>query len=189
MSKMNLFVALNLIVGVSTAFAGTEAILGGGNKGGAKKPVTFEEMKDRCANPYNQPDIQRQPQEIVIRCSDVRLNWVAGKPGAVNLTGARNVTGAITSSKFDMAETSRDVAVEGKGGTCNRFAEVQEMVAIERGLTCDELLGIKGDIIDFCAMAVDASKGSNPKLVSSVETGRVIDTCGAASITNGKGSK
>ena len=189
MSKLNLFVALSLVIGVSSAYANTAEIFGGGDKGPAapKKAVSIEEMKDRCLNPLNY-DVQRQPQNIVIKCSDVRLNWTAGKPGAVSLNGLRHVTAGVTANKFETSAVTKEVAVEAKGGTCNRFTEMQETVAVERGLTCAELLSVKGDVVDFCAGAIDATKGTNPKLTDIVETGRVIDTCAAANIQNQKGS-
>ncbi|MBC7693194.1 MAG: hypothetical protein H7222_15625 [Methylotenera sp.] len=184
MSKLNLFAALSLVIGVSSAYANTAEVFGGGpgDKAGPKKAVSLEEMKDRCLNPLNY-DVQRQPQNIVIKCSDVRLNWTAGKPGAVSLNGLRHVTAGVTANKFETSAITKEVPVEAKGGTCNRFTEMQETVAVERGLTCDELLSVKGDVVDFCAGAVDATKGSNPKLVDIVETGRVIDTCAAASVS------
>jgi hypothetical protein len=62
-------------------------------------------------------------------------------------------------------------------------------VTVERPLNCDEITSMKGSIDDYCLAALDAQEGSNPKLTSAQDTGRVVDTCagiaGVISIANG----
>ena len=67
-----------------------------------------------------------------------------------------------------------------------RFKEVEQVLTIEKPLSCDEILNIKGDLGDYCEGATDLAKGVNPKLIDTHETGNAVDTCPGSS---GKGGK
>jgi hypothetical protein len=142
------------------------------------RPISWEELKDRCAHP-EQFDVQRAPQNILLRCEDRRLIWQAAPSGEVALPGSRQVASGVFTDKFYVEAQRREVLVAGKSGSCHRFKEVEETLVVERPLSCDEVLGIKGDLTEFCASLTEATKGNNPKAVEWKDTQRVIDTCGA----------
>jgi hypothetical protein len=183
MLKTHHVIVFALAFATSDVFAlGME--LGKGDKGdndkGGKptmtRAVSWDELRARCASP-EQFDVQRAPQNIRIQCTDVQREFIAVQPGEVLLPSARMVASAVFSDKFHVDAQQIDVPVFAKGGSCMRFKEVEKTLAVERGLTCSDILGNKGDANEFCIGSLDRSKGSNPKLASVVETGTFIDTC------------
>jgi hypothetical protein len=143
------------------------------------KAITWDEMRDRCAHP-EQFDVQRAPQHIRLQCADSRIVWLASMPGEIALPSSRMVTSAVFSDKFFVESMQKDVQILSKNGSCHRFKEVEETYIVERPMSCEEIMGIKGDLGDFCASSLDAAKGTNPKVVDQRDTGRMIDTCGLA---------
>ena len=139
--------------------------------------ISFEEFRARCLNP-EQFDIQRQPQNIKVQCTDIRHEFVPAAPGDIPLPGFRRVVTALFADKFHVNADARDVPVFSKGGTCQRFKEVEKTLTIERALSCGEILGMKSSIDDLCLAALDQAKGANPKLVEVRDVeGSIIDTC------------
>ena len=191
MSKYSVTVGMIALTMTAMAFAGADKGKGDDKKNpGAPTPVrtiSFEEMKERCAHP-EQFDVQRAPQNIRVQCSDTQYSWIAMESGQFQLPARRKVSETLFSDKFFVATQNRDVEVAAGSGTCQRFKEVEQRFTIERTLTCDELLGIKGDLTDYCVSILDSSKGSNPKLVDTKDTGSVLDTCGVVNHDN-KGKK
>jgi hypothetical protein len=148
------------------------------------KPISWEELKARCLHP-EQFDVQRAPQNIKIQCTDTRLVWAASAPGEIPLPGQRRVTSGVFADKFFVNAEVRHVPVFSKSGSCLRFKEVEENLTVERAVSCDEILAIKGDLSDFCSSASDSAKAANPKLLEVRETGNGIDTCGGPSVQHG----
>ncbi len=159
------------------ALAGSVAMAGGDKpEGQPTKPISIEELQARCLNP-GQFEQQHAPQNITIQCTDTQTSWVAGAPGEVSLDSSRQVTTAIFSDKWHVDAKTDNVAIQGKAGTCLRFKEVQATFTVEQKLTCDEILGRKEGITDFCASVLDRSKHENPKLIEMSDTGNLIDNC------------
>jgi len=191
-SKLTLVLTLTCALSMSAAFAGSDK---GGDKGEKGQegslvsyPVTWDEFQGRCANPSTYPDIQVAPQNITIQCSNYEREWVADAPGEIPLPSARKVTTAIFSHKFHVSANQVDVAALSKSGSCMRFKEVEHRFILSKTMTCDEVMGVKGSIEEYCTSILDGSKGSAAgKLVETQATGNMINTCG--SLQPGKGGK
>jgi len=184
MSKFRFVSILGLMAAMvsMSAFAGDNTTPGNGNS----KPISWDELKERCAHP-ERFDVQRAPQNIKIQCSDTKTTWAAAAPGEVALPGKRKVTAGVFADKFFVNHDSKEVPVYSKTGSCHRFKEIEETMTIERAVSCADILNFKGDLSEFCVSAVDAAKGSNPKLVEQKETGDFMDTCGGGAIQHGDG--
>jgi hypothetical protein len=170
-----LLVAMGLFA-FSPAFADTVTPQGEGKPIFAR-PITWDEFKERCANPGKFPDVQIAPQHIQFQCLDAQRDWVSDQPGSIPLAGWRMVRGAVISDKFAVADAAREFMIPTKGGSCLRFKEVERLIKLEVPLSCGDVLGFKGGVLDYCQMATSSAKGANPKLIASRDTGRLIDTC------------
>lgn len=191
MFQVRHFVVLNcaLALTMSAAFAGTKP--GDGKNGKPGKPISWEELKDRCMHP-EQFDVQRPPQNIKVECTDTQTSWTAAAAGEVDLPNHRKITTRVAADKFYVDENCEEFDVPSKGGSCQRFKEIEQSITIELPVNCDQVLGWKGTLGEYCAAETDKSKGANPKLVQTVDTGRVIDTCGGLGQNkpgNGKGKQ
>ncbi len=148
------------------------------------RSISFAEFKDRCANPDKyRGDVQRAPENIKVQCTDVSRAFVADASGQMPLPSSRSVTTALFSDKFNVDADTKAYPSDAKSaaaGSCLRYKEVQNTVAVEKQLTCGEILSWKGDVEDFCAANLESLKSANPKLIDTRDTGAVIDTCGGA---------
>jgi hypothetical protein len=179
------FVSLVALIGAGSALAGPGQKPGQGNQ----KPISFDELKERCLHPRDF-DVQIPPQNIKIQCTDQRTTWMAAQPGEVELPSQRTVISGVFADKFFVNAEQSQVPIMSKAGSCHRFKEVEETVTLELPLTCDQILGIKSSLAEFCTSQLDLAKGANPKLIETQETGNVIDTCGGGAQQNGgKGPK
>ena len=182
--KKYLFVMIAALSLSAAAFAGSD-----GGQPVSARTISLDDFKFRCAHP-EQTDIQRAPQNIRIQCTDDRHEYVATAPGSLDLPGARTVTAAVFSDKFNVDSQSKAVPGAGdKAGSCMRFKEVEQTLTIEKPLSCDDILSIKGDLSDYCQDATDLAKGVNPKLIDSHDTGNAVDTCPGSAAAAGKGGK
>ena len=180
---MKLFLVFGLMMGIGiNALAGDKPGDKPGTSPAGNKAISWAELKERCANPRSFPDVQREPENIKIQCSDNQVNWVASAPGEFALQGARNVMTGLFSDKFVVNMDTTTQAAAARTGTCHRFKEIQEAFTVERQLSCAEVLGVKSDLAEYCTSILDQSKGSNPKLIEAKDTGRTIDTCSAVAI-------
>ncbi len=143
--------------------------------------VAWEEFKERCATP-EKFDVQRAPQNIRVQCVDERLTWMAAPPNELTLPLERRVGSAVFADKFQVAQSVRDFAIQAKAGSCHRFQEYEERIAVERPVSCDEILSVKGDVHDWCASVLDGVRSTQPKMVERRETNRIFDTCADAKI-------
>src|SRR5207245_2602610 len=110
------------------------------------RTISWDEFKERCANPDKfAGDIQREPRQIVIQCSDKQREFVAAAPGEVPLPAHREVVTQLFSDKFHVDAHPTEIELATKGGSCFRFKEVEKTITIEKQLSCDEILGWKGD--------------------------------------------
>ncbi len=128
-------------------------------------------------------DVQRAPENIKVQCTDVSRAFVADASGQMPLPSSRSVTTALFSDKFNVDADTKAYPSDAKSaaaGSCLRYKEVQNTVAVEKQLTCGEILSWKGDVEDFCAANLESLKSANPKLIDTRDTGAVIDTCGGA---------
>jgi hypothetical protein len=161
----------------------------GGWGGGLGKAISFEELKERCIHP-EQFDVQRAPQNMKLQCTETRLGWIAAAPGEMNLPARQMIVSGVFADKFFVNAEQAEMPVFAKAGSCLRFREIQETVTVERPMACNDLLSFKGSLAEFCGSVVAGAKSTNPKLVDSQETGRMIDTCGGSAIQiNPKGPK
>jgi hypothetical protein len=152
---------------------------GKGNPPFQVRSISYDEFKDRCLNPDKYPgDVQRAPENIKIQCTDITHQYVADSSGSVPLPGGRQVLTALFSDKFDVDAQSKLYAMDSKDGSCLRYKEVQQTLTVEKPLSCNDILTLKGDINDYCEQNLDSLKSANPKLVEVKDTGAVIDTCG-----------
>lgn len=178
-----MMVTFALALGAATAFGDDGKISAGGKEGGgvpgAARSISFEEFKDRCANPDKyKGDVQRAPENIKVQCTDMVHEYVADQSGSVPLPGARSVVTALFSDKFNVAADTQVFAMEAKGGSCLRYKEVEKTLTVEKVLSCSEILGLKDGIDNYCAANLEHIKSANPKLLDVKDTGAVIDTCG-----------
>lgn len=151
--------------------------------------LTWEQFKDSCLHPQ-QFNSQIGPRDIRIQCTDVTREFVGTSPGQVALPGNRRVIFAVFSDKYHVNASQAEDPITNRTGSCMRFKEVERTVTIEKKLSCDDVLGIKSDLADYCASTLSITKGANPKLIDTRETGRFIDTCGgngAGIVDPGKG--
>lgn len=182
------FMAIVLSLAATPALAGDGGKDSGGCRGGdgACNVVTWDQFQFQCAH-WDKTQIQRQPQNIVLQCTDYETDFEPVQPGVVALSATRRISTLVTSSKFTTGSdpSIREVALLSKGGTCTRFKEVAKVYSIEHDMTCDEVLSLKGSPEDLCQSLLDRGKGSNPKMVQITDTGRGIDTCGDLAIEGG----
>jgi len=186
-AQFNLFLSLALVLSATSAFADGGK---GGDKGGDNGPsftLTWDQFKAQCQDPAHSP-IQHAPENIVVQCTDVRHDYVAQNSGNIPLAASRMVTTAVSSNKFYVRAESDAIDTQASTGQCLRYKEIEESFTIEKSLSCADVLGIKGDIKDYCASSTELVKGANPKIVNVKETGAVIDTCGADALGGGKGA-
>lgn len=181
-----------VISGGGTAGKEAGGAVGGGSAGGVsggkdagKAPgtgvsasISWEELKDRCLHP-EQFDVQRPPQNVKLQCSDTRVEFVPTPAGQIGISGSRAVVSSIFSDKFHVVAGGTEVPIQLKPATCLRYKEVEKVLTIEKPMTCNDILGLKGDLNEYCTSALDRARGSNPKLNQVRDTGRIIDTCGA----------
>ncbi|MDR3607425.1 MAG: hypothetical protein P4M08_08595 [Oligoflexia bacterium] len=182
MIKSKWMIALAVLSVSSFAFAGDVKGIGegiGGGKGLIHPPqgISWEEFQAHCANPASFNE-QVAPANIVIQCTGVSTEFVPVSPGSFVLTATGSVSVQVTSDKWVVGGIApQGVETREVTGSCLRYKEVAKTLTVEHALTCPEVIGLKGTINDYCQGAVAASKGSNPKLGSVVDTGRVVDTC------------
>jgi len=172
-----------LLVGLFSGFSSTHAGEPVGSNGDQPRVVVvaWDEFKARCAHP-EKFDVQRAPQNIRVQCVDERLTWMAAPPNELTLPVERRVGSAVYADKFHVAQSIRDFEVQAKAGSCHRFQEYEERVAVERPVSCDEILTVKGDVHDWCASVLDGIRSTQPKVVERKETNRIFDTCADAKI-------
>ena len=143
--------------------------------------VAWDEFKERCATP-EKFDVQRAPQNIRVQCVDERITWMAAPPNELTLPCERRVGSAVFADKFHVAQSVRDFEVSAKAGSCHRFQEFEERISVERPVSCEEILSVKGDVHDWCASVLDGVRATQPKMVERKETNRIFDTCADAKI-------
>ena len=148
------------------------------------RSVAWEEFRDRCAHP-EQYDVQRAPQNIKIQCTDRKLTWVAVNPSSMGLPTQHQVSSAVFSDKFVVDNSQRAFDSADRPASCHRYKEVEEFFTMERSVSCEEVISLKGDVGDYCNSLLERAKGSHPKLVEQRDTLRVLDTCARAEIAKG----
>jgi hypothetical protein len=142
------------------------------------KPVSWQELQGRCADPNNWPDLQGVvPSNIQIECSNVEHTWVPTEPGSIPLSQDRQIAAAVSATKFSVNSEIRQVAEDQQAGSCPRFKEVVRTSNIEVPIDCSQVLGFKGSPSDFCQNIFDSGKGGGPKGTVTQDTGRTIDSC------------
>lgn len=192
-SQMLMVSMVALSLGAVSAFAGDDNAAGkdgGKGSGQAASAISLDEFRERCLDP-NKFIQQKQPQNIRIQCTDTQLEYVAAEPGYVPLGGARRVHSTLLSDKFVVAAgDGKDLPVIAQKGSCLRFKEIEKTLTVERPMSCNEIVGMKATVDEYCISALDAVKGKNPKLASVRETGKLVDSCaGVMGTVPGKDGK
>jgi hypothetical protein len=142
-----------------------------------QKPISWAELQALCANPKGGKDgVQVSPEHIFIQCTDTSTQWVADAPGSLPLDGKRTVTPGVISDKFVVSEPSKEYPVVGKGFSCLKYKEIRKTATVEKALSCAEIVGVKGDLADYCATEV-TGKNVKPGLIKVEDTGNSVDTC------------
>jgi hypothetical protein len=183
MSKSRLFIVMNLamVVGGAYAFAMDEQAGPGSNvpaQPAERTVINWDDMKDRCLHPERLEGFKGQAN-IKLLCSDTSVEFVPAAPGQLPLAGTRTVVSTVVGDRFQSEAKNLSFPLQGKGGSCLRFKEVEKKLSIEKAITCGEVLSQKADLGQVCQNAVDQMKGANPRLVQVRETGKVVDTCAA----------
>jgi len=191
-TQFNLFLPLfsvALVLSAASAMAGDGGKGGdkGGDNNGPSFTLTWDQFKAQCQDPAHSP-IQHAPENIVVQCTDVRHSYVPESSGNIPMAASREVTTAVSSNKFYVRAESDAIDTQAAVGQCLRYKEVEASFTIEKSLSCADVLGIKGDIKDYCASSTDLVKNANPKVVNFKDTGATIDTCGADVLGGGKGA-
>lgn len=180
--KATQFAVISLtLVASFAAYAGDT---GPGSKDGdqTKYTISFDDFKYRCSDAPNKPlNEQGKPAHIKIVCTNVDTQFVPDAQGSIPMSASRHVVTTIQSDKFDVDAMGKDYPVDAKAagaGACMRYKEVSRTIQLTNTLGCADVLGVKGDIQDYCAANLESFKASNPKFVDQHDTGNVIDTCG-----------
>jgi hypothetical protein len=185
MSKFSLFVVLSIIAASNASIVQASGEIGniGGGHGEFTPSLTWEQFKESCLHP-EQFNNQTPPLNIRLQCTDVSREFIAMAPGQVPLPGTRKVISAVFSNKYNVNAEQTDVPYAVKGGSCMKFKEVEKTVTVDKQLRCDDILGIKSSLAEYCASNLTIAKQANPKLVDSRDTGRMIDTCSSGAISD-----
>lgn len=145
----------------------------------AAQSLSYEQVKEACKNPDSFHN-QNKPANMEITCSDVQTRWIPTDSGSYTLPRMRKVTMGMTSDKYDVPGSSKDVASEQQAGECPRFKEVLERIQTTRATTCEEILAFNGSEIQFCVGVLDELRNSNPGAVTIVDSGRSVHFCSPA---------
>ena len=173
MSMLNRFMSFAvMMMAVSTQIA----IAAEGTGPDHTPTLTWEQFKESCLHP-EQFHSQVPPSNIRIQCTDKSQEFIAAAPGQLPLPGSRKVIYAVFSNKYHVnAEQKEDPAFR-KGGSCTRYKEVERTMTVEKVLSCEDVLGIKSDLGEYCFSTLNLAKGSAAKLTDVRDTGRFVDTC------------
>jgi hypothetical protein len=139
--------------------------------------LTWEQLKDSCVN-YRNYGYQRPPANVKITCRHVEYNWEQVKSGVLSSITSRHVISSVMTDKNSV--TKKDVCVEDHPQyrfECPKFKEVMRTVQFELDSSCSEILGFEGNLYDYCKGYIDEELEDNPDVVSSVDTGRLINSC------------
>jgi hypothetical protein len=157
---------------------------------GATKPLTFEEFKKACVDPAAF-QAQIPPSQIRVTCSEVSTTWKPAGSSFFNLGATREITSALVSNKFNTSKLAQTIYANPAQGTCNRYQEVMQKIAVDVSLTCQQVVSIKTNLTDFCQSSLDSARAGNPGLVTETSTGNTVSTCNGGSTggtTNGNTS-
>jgi len=152
----------------------------------AGKKLSYGQLKEACRNPEKFHN-QIKPANLEITCSDVQTQWLPIEEGSFNMGRIRKISINMTSDKYDVPATSRELPVERQMGVCPRFKEVVEKVQLTRPTTCEEILDFDGNEIEFCAGMIDDVRRSNPGSIIIGESGRTIHFCSPSPSRPGNG--
>ncbi len=156
------------LIALATLAASSSAIAG--------QRLNYEQVKEACRNPEKFHN-QIKPGNMEITCSDLQTRWVPVDSDSYELPRMRKVTMSMTSDKYDIPASGRDMAAEPQGGECPRFKETIERVQATRATSCEEILDFDGSEIQFCAGLLDDIRRSNPGSISIVDSGRNVHFC------------
>jgi hypothetical protein len=145
--------------------------------------VSWQDLQSRCAEPSNFPDMQGiPPANIQIECGQIEKSWVPVEPGNLPLAAERQVAAAVSATKFTVASEVKALTLAATAGACPKFKEVTRTSHVVVPVDCGQVIGFKGNPIDFCQNLFDSGKGTGPKETVTQDTGRTLDTCGATPI-------
>jgi len=160
----------------------------GPNEGGAAKgpettpfpvaAVTFDELKLACVDPARF-HVQLQPGNIRIACESRETAWVPDTTSSIPGDCTRTVTGELFSNKVVIGQQQYSYAVPPNDLSCPRFKEVIKTFRSEYGTTCEEILAY-ADLGQFCQERLSSDPNAIPELIVVEDSGRTLDTCGAA---------
>ncbi len=165
------FIAIVAAFGVSAAFAGTTQL--------PAQTISFNDLKRACQDPgafHN----QIAPANIQVACKDVATRWVPAGEGAVAMGNTRYVTTAVQSDKYTVGASTEAVAAEGQAGACPKFKQVAESVAVNRAVSCEEVVAFPGTGTEFCTLVLNELRTVNPDAIVVADTGKTVDLCAAA---------
>lgn len=156
----------------------------GGPNGDNTPSLSWDQFRESCIHP-EEFNNQVPPSNIRIQCTDIHKEFVQSAPGQVQLPGNRRIIFAVFSNKYHVnADQREEPILNNKGSSCMRYKEVEKTLTVERRLTCEDVLGMKASLPEFCSSLLTVAKGANPKLVDSRDTGRFVDTCGNMGISD-----
>lgn len=145
----------------------------------ASAPIcSFEDFRDSCQNP-GAHGAQRPPEAIKIQCKNVRTGWQQIESGATGLAESRVVTAELFSDKFEVAAVDYNINTPEANVVCPRLREVVQTVAIEKSLTCGQILATEDGMDKICLDAINEAISANPDLVQTTPTGRLYSVCGS----------
>jgi hypothetical protein len=144
--------------------------------------LSWEEFRESCENPGKFHN-QAPPSNITIQCSDNYTEFLNGQPGQIPLPVGRKITTSVFSNKYHVRESTQPVVAESKMGSCFQFKEVEKKIKIEQSLSCDDVIGMKFTLTDYCVSVLNAAKESKSRLIESRETGREMNTCTGKGMT------
>lgn len=168
--------------------------------GRVSRAISWQEFKARCQDPQSFPDVQIEPRNIKVRCTESTVDFVQQAPGTIPLPGSRSIRTEVLSDKWYVSPSSREIQVEQKSGGCLRFKQVQRTFAYEVALACPQVLAFPGEPDEYCEQSMgkgmshgggkDDKGGRRPggdfgkggwgkekELVDERDTGVTIDSC------------
>lgn len=163
----------------------TVALAASAGAGDTIKILGFDDVKAACLNPA-QFQNQVAPTNIQVACRDVQLKWVASPDGTLSLPTAHAVVASVISDKYSVAPMAANLDSADQVLACPQYRQVSEVVDMVRAASCDELIAFTGSGFDYCRVAVEAMRESNPASIVTADTGKVVSLCSDATAAGSK---
>lgn len=157
------------------------AILLGGTLQASEK-ISYARFLEVCKTregrkEKNEPE-QNKPQQIKILCVDEKLVWKPAASATFGLEQKRKLNARLFSDRYHVETPEYALSLSEAAVDCPRMREFLETVAVEKPLSCADVLNRENGLKHICKTAVDSAVAATPDIADSVPTGRVRSACG-----------